>query len=710
MAVIFAASAVPKNGIAWSVILKSSGGGGLHHISPVESLRERRRLLLVKTGSVDAGTDRRCGYSLHFSSFYQTLFMLDKVRFVLFGNLIMLAGMAHAVATLPDMRTQFLQAEKFIQAHKNSDYLNLARQLKSYPLYPYLHYQWLKNNLDRHDAIEDFILSYNQTRYAGLLKNKWLRHLAKQKNWEELIKHYRSSSSASLQCDYYWAKYNSGQKTTALKAAKKLWLVGYSQPANCDPLFSRLMKSKYFTRDMLWQRFQAALENGRAQLATYIKNLMSTEDGKIAELWLKVHRNPELVTRHSDWHRGYSQAGLIFAHAVDRIARRNSATATQIWDRHKDQFIIPQYRAQQIERRLALGLAFRLDRQAYDRLDKLTKSDKTVREWQIRSALREQNWRHVEESLTKLSAEEKNEPHWQYWLARTREHNGQYSKANDLFARVAKDRSFYGFMAADKLDQKIQLNHQPVPISEDEIVKFRQNNDFQMVAEFRAIGRIEEAKRQWWYAISKLDGGDLLVAAKLAEQWQWDQEAIFTIAKAKYWDDMNLRFPIKYFDHIKVNADRQDLDPAIVFGLIRRESAFKVDARSPVGARGLMQIMPKTGKQIARELKERWGSVNSLLNPEINVKYGTFYYKKLLEQFDGHYALAAAAYNAGPHRVKRWLPEDEPIAADIWIETIPFKETRGYVSAVLTYALIYQRRLQREVLKMKDFMRDILPG
>ena len=637
--------------------------------------------------------------------------MLGKLRLLVLFYFICLGSSAtFAGLSLPESREKFLQAEKLIRSHQDSDYLRLSAELKDYPLYPYLQYQWLRDNLDKNKDIEDFILRYRSLRYAELLKSKWLRNLAKQKQWKELIKHYRSTSSAELQCDYYWAKYNSGQKTTALTAAKKLWVVGHSQPSNCDPLFDQLLKSKFFTRDMLWQRFQAALENGKVQLALYIKNLMSTTDSKAAELWLKVHKRPELVSESPDWHQGHSQAGLIFSHAVERIARKNTATALEIWDINKGKYIIPKFRAQQIERRLALGLAYRLDKRAYDRLDGLTKSDETVREWQIRTALREQNWQHVEDSLEKLSAEEKKRIQWRYWLARTYEKIGKTELATNLYTQLADDRSFYGFLSAFKSDRKIQINHQPVLISGEEISKLEQRADFRMVAEFRAIGRNEEAKRQWWYAVSKLKTNDILVAAKLAEQWQWNQEAIFTIARAKYWDDMNLRFPIKYSDQVEVNAEQQDLDPAIVFGLIRRESAFQEDARSPVGARGLMQIMPKTGRQIARELNEKWKSAKSLYNPELNVKYGTFYYKKLLEQFDGNYALAAAAYNAGPHRVKRWLPDEQSIAADIWIETIPFTETRAYVSAVLTYALIYQQRLQRNVLKIKDFMRDILPG
>ncbi|MGB5275839.1 MAG: transglycosylase SLT domain-containing protein, partial [Gammaproteobacteria bacterium] len=216
------------------------------------------------------------------------------------------------------------------------------------------------------------------------------------------------------------------------------------------------------------------------------------------------------------------------------------------------------------------------------------------------------------------------------------------------------------------------------------------------------------AKLQWWHALKQLDRSQIPAAAKLAKQWQWDEIAIFTIAKVEYWDDIELRFPLSYSDKIHQHAMQQDLNPAILFGLIRRESAFNKDAHSPVGARGLMQIMPQTARQIAKDLNERWSGKSSLYNPVKNLKYGSYYYQKLLNQFNGHYALALAAYNAGPHRVKKWLP-DESIPADIWIETIPFRETRHYVTSVLVYAMIYQQLMQSNELTMSDLTREVSP-
>lgn len=637
--------------------------------------------------------------------------MLFKTQVVLFYGLLLSVSNACAAAKpLTELRDNFLRAERLIALHNNSDFIKESRPLKNYVLYPYLQYQWLSHNLDRERDVKKYLTTYHGSRYAQLLRNKWLYRLGQKKYWGALIKQYRSTSDVAIKCYYYRAKHARGSRQTALSAAKKLWEVGHSQPDNCEPLFEALKSSALFTPDLIWRRFQASLKKNNLRLASYIKGLMNEKDSQEAELWLKVHKNPLLVTQSPGWHRNHSHAGLLFASAVDRIAGKDPQLAVKTWDENKQHYLIPQQRVLQIERRLALSLAYNRDKQAFDRLDKLPHADEKVKSWQIRVALAHQDWQQVAKALNNLTSEEKQESHWQYWQARAYEEAEQHQLAQKIYAKLAIDRSFYGFLSSYRLDQDIYIHNQPLQVSEQDIDALENQTEFQIVKELRAIDRIDEATSQWWYAISKLNKAQITVAAKLAQRWQWDQIAIFTVAKAKSWDDVDLRFPVKYTQQVNLNAERNDLDPAIVFGLIRRESAFNENAHSPVGARGLMQIMPRTGRLIARKLQEKWDNVQSLYDPELNVKYGTFYYKQMLERFNGNYALAAAAYNAGPHRVINWLPENKPLAADIWIETIPFNETRNYVSAVLTYALIYQQRLNRDALKVKDFMRDILPG
>ena len=613
-------------------------------------------------------------------------------------------------ADIERQRSAFIEAEKYLQKGDEQRFQAVMAELEGYPLHPYLQYRWLAEHLQYTSQVKDFLVRYDDTRYAGLLRNQWLHYLARQNRWREFLGNHQENRSTSLKCHYYWAKYQAGQKREALLGAKNLWVVGRSQPRQCDKLFGALVKSSYFNQEMIWRRFALALKNGRTGLAKYLLKLLDKQDRKVAAFWLEVHNKPQLIEDPEAWRKPYPQLGLIYAHGVDRRARRDPLAAIAAWDRRKKDFEIPRQRYLELEKRLTLALGYRKNRLAYSRLEKLSDDDAKVRDWRVRAALLEGNWQHVLDSLKRLNPEEKRQPKWQYWLGRALYATGDSIRADQVFRELAKDRSFYGFLAADHLQQDYQLSDRPVQLQQRQLAELANTGAFRMVEEFKYHQRNRDARRQWWFAISKLDKEQLLAAAKLAQRWGWDQIAIFTIARAQYWDDVNLRFPVTYAQEINRNAHERDLDPAIVYGLIRQESAFYPYAHSPVGARGLMQIMPRTGRQIARELKERWRSASSLFDPDVNLKYGTYYYKQMLDKFDGHFALAAAAYNAGPHRVERWLPDDGPVAADIWIETIPFTETRKYVSLVLSYALIYQQLMGWDTLKMKDLMRDVRPG
>jgi len=616
-----------------------------------------------------------------------------------------------STSSLTEQQQEFLALEKLIdQTDKNSQFIQRIEALKDYPLYPYLYYQWLKKNLSETTRIKHFLADYRKTRYSTLLRQRWLDYLAQHQHWQRFIQHYQKTHQTKLQCLYYHALYQTGAKRDALMGAKKLWVVAKSQPKQCNPVFKKLIHSKYFSNEMRWQRFDAALSKGNIKIALYVKGLMSKKDQILAKRWLSVHAKPELILKKGFLLPQQKQAGLIFAQGISQLARRDLAQAIALWDTHKNDYKINQATVRRIEKKLALSLAYRGDKRAYQRLSRLSRVDEKTKEWRVRTALRQQDWQAVKLSINELNKSTRRTNKWQYWLARALENTEKTNVARLIYKQLAQERSFYGYLSAAKLNQTYQLSDRPITVPTELYKRLKNKDDFRAVAELRQLDKPLEAKRQWWYAVGKLDQKRLLAAAKYAQELDWKQIAIFTLAKAKYWDDVSLRFPLGYYTQVQKNATRQQLSPAIILGLIRRESAFNKDALSPVGARGLMQIMPKTGKQIARELKEKWKSTHQLLDPDVNVKYGTYYYKQLLNQFKGHYALAAAAYNAGPHRVKRWLPEKGMLPADIWIETIPFKETRAYVSAVLTYALIYQQKLKQNILSMENFMRDVVPG
>ena len=615
----------------------------------------------------------------------------------------------HSDEELGHLRQLFLRAENHLKKGEDADFFLLSEQLKDYPLYPYLQYQWLKKNLGHEQQVKHYLKQHASSRYAPLLKSKWLHHLGKQKKWTLFVENYHASSNTTLNCYYHTAQLETGDTQSGLDGAKKLWVVGKSQPDECDPLFRQLKDSKQLTQDLLWQRFAAALENNKVSLAAYIKKLMPKQHHAKAILWINLHNRPshflpQLLDMPED-----AQAPLMFSHAIKRLSRTDAVAAAELWDNNKNSFDIDKTKTGQVEKKLAFQLAFEGEQGAYERFSQLSAPDKSSRQWRVRVALSQQNWANVIAAIDDLSDTEKKHERWQYWLARAYLETGAAEQSESILLKLSVQRSFYGYLAADRVDGLYQLSSSPVDVSELEIVSLKNRDAFRVAFEFMVLDRVNDAKMQWWHAVRLLDSEDILTAAKLAQRWRWDEIAIFTVAKAKHWDDIELRFPMSYADKIHENSQQQKLNPAIVFGLVRRESAFNEKAYSPAGARGLMQIMPNTGRQIAKNLNERWRGNNSLYDPVINLKYGSYYYQKLLNRFDGNYAIALAAYNAGPDRVKRWLPENETIPADIWIETIPYKETREYVTNVLAYALIYQQRVQSVTLSMNDLAQDVPP-
>ncbi len=212
---------------------------------------------------------------------------------------------------------------------------------------------------------------------------------------------------------------------------------------------------------------------------------------------------------------------------------------------------------------------------------------------------------------------------------------------------------------------------------------------------------------EWDRATEPLSEQDLRAAARLAQQWGWDHQAIVTLARAGHDSDLELRFPLPYAAVIRANADERGVDPAWIYAIMRQESLFQVDARSPAGALGLMQIMPATGAQIASELQHTAPDQYGLLAADTNIRYGVYYLRQALDGLQGNPLLATAAYNAGPGRVRQWLPDGGDLEADLWAETIPYLETRKYVQRVMEYATIYAWRLGRDNRALSSWMRTI---
>jgi soluble lytic murein transglycosylase len=282
-----------------------------------------------------------------------------------------------------------------------------------------------------------------------------------------------------------------------------------------------------------------------------------------------------------------------------------------------------------------------------------------------------------------------------------------YDDADAIYTELARDRSYYGFLAADRIEGDYRLNHRSLEYSDHELRLLAAQPGAMRARELHSLGRAINARREWRMFTHGMSDQELARAAKLADGWGWHGRAIMTVARTPHLDDLEMRFPLAYRDRVLKQARAKDLDPAWMYAIVRQESAFIADARSPAGALGLMQIMPGTGRKIGRSLERPLKNREQLLDADISLEFGSTYLRNLLDQWNGHPVLAAAAYNAGPHRVERWQPAQRSVSADLWIENIPYRETREYVRRVIAYTAIYERRLGRKSVRLSERLMPI---
>ena len=275
-----------------------------------------------------------------------------------------------------------------------------------------------------------------------------------------------------------------------------------------------------------------------------------------------------------------------------------------------------------------------------------------------------------------------------------------------MYEQLAVEASYYGFLAADRLGIDYAIRDESPTYSSQQ--KILMSSDIEAVRgrEYLLVGLPADARRAWRRFSQSLEGDDLVAAASLASDWGWHDRAIIEIGRTRFKRFLPLRFPMPYRDKVFEVAKHSAIDPAWVYGVIRQESTFIADIRSPSGAVGLMQLMPKTARFIARKMG-RSVRTRDLIDENISISLGVHYLRNVMDRFKNHQVLATAAYNAGPSRVKKWLPIDQPVAADIWVDTIPIIETRRYVRAVMAYTTIYEWRMQRQTTPLNQRMTEI---
>lgn len=609
--------------------------------------------------------------------------------------------------SIESQRKDYLAAQKALATKQYKTFGKIANTLKDYPLYPYLRYEYLRKRLwkVKDEEMVDFLTRYKDLPVTETLRKSWLKLLIRRKHWQTFLDNYTPQTDLTLQCYQLQARMKTNNKTFLLEDIRSIWLTGKSLPPQCDAPFELLYKSDLMTNDLVWERIRLSMANNQLSLANYLARRLNPEYKKLARQWANIHNNPYKYTRKPKL-EDTTMGREILAHGILRLAKKDVAKAVKRLDALKDKYNFTSDEIAEIERTLAIRAARDKSPLASQLLDEINNQhvDEKIFHSRLRTALANHDWPILKKWTTGQAPDIDFQMRWRYWHARALEETGESDQAKQIFTELAKERDYYGFLAADKINKRYNMNHYPLPENKEEFARIESLPAMQRAYEFYKLAMPYPARREWHHALSGLTTYQMQMAAALAVQWGWHNRAIITMARAKAYDNLELRFPILFNDLLDKYAKKRKLDPSWVYGLVRAESAFIEDARSPAGALGLMQVMPRTGRETAKRIGLRGFKTSKLKKAETNIPIGSAYMRQMLDRFDGNMILATAAYNAGPHRVDKWLPKKGCEQPDIWIEQIPFNETRKYVRRVLAFANIYDWRLKTDIKPIKERM------
>ena len=623
------------------------------------------------------------------------------------------------------------------QAFKRGDRKKLSAllpQVRGHALEPYAAYWELRARLSEASAqeVQDFYARYPGTYQEDRLRNDWLLLLGQRRDWAAFAAeypNYRMNDDREVRCYALLVEHIKNPAADAKLAdeVRKNWYAQRDADDGCRAAAERLVGSKNLNAQDVWQKARLALEGNRPRAARDAVAIVSPESsGMVAELIDSPARflteknvairntRKELITLALVNMASADQSGAESAAAMMDSKWGNQLTSEErnwVWGLIGKQTatrlgVIP----------AGAALAY------YGKVSKDTDLTDDMLGWKVRAALRagvQPRWRDVLSATNAMSNAAKADPTWVYWKARALIATGNpeaLATAQSLFQSIASVRGFYEQLALEELGQKITTPPKPAPISPEEKEAVRMNAGLNRAAYAVAIGLRPEGVREWNYSTNLAKPGgmtdrELIAAAQFACDKQiWDR-CINTSERTKALIDLEQRFPMPFRDAVVKRAQSINLDPAYVYGLIRQESRFIMDARSGVGASGLMQVMPATARETARRIGMTGFTADMINDLGTNIAIGTGYLKMVLDDVGGSMPMAAAAYNAGPGRPRTWRGQagSPTVDAAIWAESVPFAETRDYVKKVLSNTTNYAAILTGQPQSLKARMGTVGP-
>jgi len=568
--------------------------------------------------------------------------------------------------------------------------------IPDYPLTPYLRFELKRQTLGKQSGsdMERFLAKYSDWSFARHLERQWLKTLASAGDHEALLRYGTRSKDAEVRCHIERARLKRGETDGLARRTRELWLSPASQPKACDPLFRWWQRQGNPDGDTAWRRFGLAVEAGENGLARYLKRYLDQTDRALADGWLRIATRPAAgLAAAADW-SDLEQVRQLMAWGLERLARSDWQRADSMHRRLDSRFSFSADEIGPALRQIALFRAVDLDPGAVDAIDALGARwiDQQMLEWRLRAALAHAQWREVLDSVLRMPAQQQLRERWRYWRARALAELGR-AEAGLMYATLATESDYYGFLAALRSNQPLTLCSRDIDAEGETQRRLLRDAEFSRAVELYRAGLVWHARWTFERVSRRLSAREQRQAALLAAGLGWHDRAIVSLGRSGAMDAYAWRFPVVERERVSLNADRHEVSPALIMGLMRAESAMQADARSPAGARGLLQLMDGTARSVARRNGIAYNGASDLYDPARNIALGVAHLGELQQRFNGDWTLVAAAYNAGIGNAKRWQDERPDLPRDIWIETLPFFETRDYIPRVLAFATVYEWQL-----------------
>jgi soluble lytic murein transglycosylase len=628
--------------------------------------------------------------------------------------LVLAAGFSLGVQAQPT-DADFIAARDAYRAGDAARLERIAPRLKGHLLEAYVAYWRLRLKLDAADpaAVWAFLERYADLPLAERLRSEWLKSLGKREAWVLFAAEYPKRGAEDVELACYAAQFRAqrddqGERGGAAADVRRFWFSGQEQPESCQPVFAALLAQGALTARDIWTRFRLAHEAGNFRLAARIAGELPAAERPSPREIERIDKGARAALVKGDFRVSSPTGRELALYALDRVAQSDANAAHDAWigwrarlpaaDRLYGNLLVAYSAARQLSP--AANAWYREADGA-----PLTEAQHA---WRVRAALRAGAWSEVAAAIDAMPDGEAQEAAWRYWKARALAAAGKNDDAIRLFGGLATEQHFYGFLAAEALGASVMPLSEPLAPEPAALAAFGARAAVQRVVKLSALDLRPEAQREWIAVVRGQDDEGLLLAASFAQRHRLYDRSINTADRTQRRHDFALRYPTPYQTDIEDAARQNGLDTALVYGVMRQESRFVSDIVSAAGAVGLMQLMPPTARWVAQQTGRTSLRASKLEDPEFNIQLGTYYLRYVLDKLDGLPALGAAAYNAGPRRAQAWRGP-VPLEGAIYVETIPFNETRDYAKKVLANAMFYQAQLGLRYVALKDRLGIIAP-